>query len=80
MLHAAVTVLTHINIAYTDVLCMRFLHAVKVNLGVLASKHLYDLCSEEVAVVSGVVAEKQLYFSTFFSNDKDTAIGHKRRC
>ena len=56
---------------------MSLLQAVEVKSGILSHISLYHLCGEEAAVVGGMVAEEQFYFSTVFHDDQHPAVHHQ---
>ena len=55
---------------------MCLFHAVEVERSVFFHECLNHLCSEEVSVVGGMVAEEQFYFSPFFYDDENTPVNH----
>ena len=56
---------------------MRLLQTIEVEFGILAHKGLDDLSSQELAVVSGMVAKQELRLSTFFQYDEYSAVYHE---
>ena len=77
MVHAAVSLLLDIHVAYTAVLVMSLLQAIEVKTGILANISLDYLSSEEVLVIGCMVAEEELSLSTLFHHDEYTAVYHQ---
>ena len=77
MRHTTVALLVNIHIAYTYILIMRLLQTVEVQRSVLAHEGLYHLRGQEVAVISGMVAEQHLDFCPLFHHDEHTTVHHQ---
>ena len=56
---------------------MGLLQAIEIERGIVAHISFNDLCSEEVAIVSGMVAEQHLQFCTFLQDDEHATVDHQ---
>ena len=77
MVHAAVSLLLDIHVAYTAVLVMSLLQAIEVETGILAYISLDYLGSEEVLIIGSMIAEEELSLSTLFHHDEYTSVYHQ---
>ena len=75
--HAAVALLTDVDVAQPHVLGVGLLHAVQVYAGVLLGKDLDDLGGQEATVVGGVVAEEQLHLGSLLGHDEHATVHHQ---
>ena len=56
---------------------MGFFHAVEFQMGIVVDKSLHHLGSQEMTVISSMVAEEHLQRSPFINNYQHTAIDHQ---
>ena len=77
MVHAAVSLLLNVNVADTTVLVMSLLQTIEVETGILTNISLDNLSSEEVLIISSMVAEEELGLSTLFHHDENTTVYHQ---
>ena len=73
MIHTGVCLLMDIHIAHAYILIMSLLKASHIEVSTIAYHYFHYLSGEEIAVVSGVVAEEYSCFSTVFEVNKHAA-------
>ncbi len=72
-----VGLLVDIYITHAHVLGVRLLHAVEIQRCVLTHEGFDNLCSQEVAVVGGMIAEEHLQLSPLLQDDQYTTVYHE---
>ena len=77
MIDTTVSLLVDIHIAHAYILIMGLLQTIEVERGIIAHVGLDDLCGEEVAIVSRMVAEEHLDLSPLLENDEHTTVHHQ---
>ena len=77
MVETAIGFLLNIKITHAHILVMRLFQTIQVERGILAHIRLNNLGGQELAVIGGMVTEKQLHLCPRLDNDQHPAVDHQ---